>query len=302
MLWVWVSCLPSVLSVVCPMRFTADELMTVPVRVGNEIEELVVDTGSFSNVVLGKHIRTTHAKMTPLLFQQVHINHAVISRQPVEMQCGHDEFLKLNSKIFVAPEKINGVKGILGFSLERLRGFDWHRIEIALPEIGSPDQPKLTIYEDENSMADVWDKKNPVNSNYYWSFRILELRISHQVIHLSQPTSVIFDTGSNYFGFSENLFNAIEPLLRSNCGGSVIAVDSMEFDHVPVRESEECRPALFLVDPSRFAGDLKQQEIVIIGTRGLRGKTLTLHKHRSTKDDVYYLSVNYSKLREGYLL
>lgn len=282
----------------CSLNLNPDELLTVPAVIGDsESREMVLDTGSFTNVVFGTQKRMAENNISPteLQFQILNVKKAFRSNQSVALQCERGRTVPMPPTVFRAmQEPPSGlIGGIVAFSPKTLAKEKWAQVAVSFPPLGENISPSLTFHSESNTHG----VQIPLNSYHYWSFRITSIRLGDTGILLTKPTSVIFDTGTNYFGVSPGLWQSVTLSLGQACTATSIVLgteetpDPLEFLHVPLMEGATCAPAVFHIDQSRFAGALSHHEIILIGTRGLRGKTLSLHKHTG-KDPEFYLSLN----------
>jgi hypothetical protein len=141
------------------------------------------------------------------------------------------------------------------------------------------------------------DKTNegrvPVVSDYYWAADILSISIGGSKID-RQNVVVIFDTGSNYFGVSRGILRSlITKIQDKECRDELMLqmTDSVHVSFAPevyTRNGQCDDLAISEIDQSRF-GDLASREVIIVGTRGLRGKTLIINRDSSKKDSFYIL-------------
>lgn len=278
-------------SVTCPLELDHDELPTLSMQIGGKTRHMVVDTGSFNHVLFeSSHSVSGHLRTEPLLFQSLPKSHGMRSSQPLIGQCGPGD-VHFGSDIIVTQKWYNSIQGILGLSpmvLEHV-SVEWYSASISLPTNSGG---TLSFNPNPGERDPSWFR---ANSKHYWAAPISSLNVAGQVIELNKPTSVIFDSGSNFYGFTSGLVEEVRRIVHG-CQGTEIAMVSgdtpIRFLHTPIQGT--CTPAIFQVDQLRFAGHLGTNEIVIIGTRGMRGKTVNLHKS-SMNDNappVYYISVN----------
>ena len=224
------------------------------------------------------------------------------------------------------------IKGILGFNQDKFRDNnvlfllnsvpDWYSVAIHVPSVLQPHTRSDASITINRKVGPGSLRKNDnagpylhVNSKHYWSTVITRLKMigenGNEVI-ITAPDgkqfSVIFDTGSNYFWATSGIWNQIDDAISAGNKGFVIDTkaysdintDSDPFDvslRFPSDETGDFDKNLnrdFTVqriDQSRF-DDLAKHEILVVGTLGLRGKTLRIFaKDSSPKRGEFVISV-----------
>lgn len=285
-------------SIECPLRSNADELLLIGT-------ELIVDTGSADTILLGGSGMVE--SLGRIEYQGLSFREARASRPVVIEGCSAPLLVPRAHEAEMLGGRPMG-KGILGLGREKLGDSmlfspelaAWNTLSIQVAPTGGG----MLILKDAN-LRPVKPTLT-LNSMYYWSTDLNEIHIGTFPVKPTRKTAVIFDTGSNYFGISPGLYETVtEALLKDDCHPQLtLTVKSTTGEHVKLSYNSNiyaqdpapelrygtCSLAIGKIDQRNF-GDLANHDIVIIGTRGLKGKTLNIHK--SSKNEYGFLiSIN----------
>ena len=221
------------------------------------------------------------------------------------------------------PDYGDAIQGLVGLNLDAINGNNLfltrpfgniRSVSIKIPMVLQPGvvgDGMIVIKSKKMSIRGVYDGPYMhVNSRHYWSTVVTKLKLGDTVIAApdGRTISVIFDTGSNYFAVSQGLYGDIQEAIRDGKAGFVIETMayfdtntdskpksvSMKFPSDTMGNFNKDMNREFVVekiDQSQF-DDLANYEIVVIGTRGLRGKTLNIFPSDSpAKPGEFVLSV-----------
>ena len=250
----------------CPLAFNDQELLVMVGPIA-----MIVDTGSSETIVFGKAGSSEYF----VDYQDMHLGVSPL---------GSVAFNGCSAPLVVP--HVSQSEGGLGGGILGLG-----RAKLGNAFLFSQDAPRwktMSITVDKNKSMFVLLDSNlrvgefllPVNSQYYWSTPLESITVADA--RLLGTTSVIFDTGSNFFGLSPGIYKSItDAIIRDGCKSDLV----LEFGGVTLAyppsvysiNASKCQLAIGEINQEKF-GDLSNQEIVIIGTRGLMGKTINIHK------------------------
>ena len=224
---------------------------------------------------------------------------------------------------------LEAIQGLVGLNLDAINGnslfltrpFEAIRsISIKFPSVLQPgvtSDGMMLIKSKKFAIRGAYDGPYfHVNSRHYWSTIVTKLTIGKNkgnadIVIPAPPgknIAVVFDTGSNYFGVTDGLYADVQEAIRDGNAGFIIEMMryfdtntdskptpvSMKFPSDSMGNFNKDLIQGFLVekiDQSQF-DDLANFEIVVIGTRGLRGKTLSIFPNDSpAKVGEFLLSV-----------
>lgn len=288
----------------CPLqRSRKDELLTVQYQPDpGRILDLIIDTGSGGTILFDHSANGIRDTVRSVGFQGNRIG-LVHSHNRGSLVC---QGLHLD---VTSPDLTTGnnrdletvADGILGLGQRALRE------DGALPLLFSPSAPEwCSVYISQNDIRFVADQHLrgalnyfPLVSQYYWATHLGSLLVGSAEL-VTRSTAVVFDTGSNFFGFSETLFvHVTEGLSKNSCNDDlVLNIHGQEVRFMPEEYlvAGSCGDfAIGKIDPSPL-GDLSGSEVMIVGTRGLRNHEFGIHKRTSSRNDVLSISFNYSEI------
>ena len=294
-------------SIECPLLASSvDDLITVAVRGDDGATlQLIVDTGAAGVVLFSQEASPSidHA----VTFQGANIGHLRHHNRGLTLLCAPQLPVGASSALEGDPQPSdlrNVADGILGLGG---RGFTTNPSFLFSSE--APKWSEVTIHVFENGgghlsfrLEQVPEIRGiPTVSNYYWAVALTGIRIGSTHVPSSDHqagTIVIFDTGSNFFGASSRLFaSLIQAIGESNCNEPLTLVLALSEEITfPAKsltlEDGKCdKLAIAQVDQSRF-GDVADRQVIIVGTRGLRGKSISLIKGTSKAGQSVYLHLS----------
>lgn len=292
----------------CPLQHSRkDELLTVQYQPDpGKILNLIIDTGSAGTILFDHSANGLGDTVGSVAFQGYRIG-LVHSHNRGSLICQGsnlditrpDVTTGFNSGL---DSVADGIVGLGQRALQRALGD-----EGALPFLFSESAPAWSsIYICQNDIRFVSGQhfRRPFNyfplvSQYYWATSIASLLVGSNEL-VTSSTAVVFDTGSNFFGFSPTLFvDVTRDLFNNSCKDDlVLNIHGQEVKFSPAEYlvEDNCGDfAIGEIDPSPL-GDLSRSEVMIVGTRGLRIHEFGIHKGTSSRNDVLSISFNYSKI------
>ena len=291
----------------CPLVITGDQLLALTITNGltgseEQVRDLIVDSGSEHNAIFDSSAPMTPAHRGSLRFQgglnveEMGVNDGYFGT----VKC--EPYLDIMKGEFVigSPSSTGGVplQGTIGLGQDVLvnpKNFLWRRFEqlaavsVAIPlslQPGFPGEARLTVFGD-TSAPGYNGPFMKVNSSRYWSSRVIKLIVGGTTIGDNRGISVVFDTGSNYFGATTGIY---DDLKKAACGSKIEVItpafsrdstrplDSPFYLTFPFKNDgpEDCDTFVEALNPEGF-GEISGDEVLIIGTLGMRGKTLSIY-------------------------
>jgi hypothetical protein len=213
------------------------------------------------------------------------------------------------------PLPLQGIVGLGQDILVNPNNFLWKRfsefgaVSVRIPSLLQPRVPSdalLSVY-DKTDAVRIPGYNGPLmktNSDRYWSTQVSSIAIGNVAVTGGGNISVVFDTGSNYFGATSGIYDSLK---NAACGTDIqINVDAFSRDdsiHLenplnllfPLKGTSsngKCDTYIEKLDQSGF-GEISNGHVIIVGTLGLRGKTVTIYPLRSSspKRGEFYLSI-----------
>lgn len=289
-----------------------DGLYTLPLihGDGDKAINLIVDTGSAGTMIFSKSEPPLAKKDSSVFkFQNMQVG-------LIRPHSSSSDYLDCSQKITLETPLIgalnannditNVADGIIGLGRLKLGTAktsppflfsqyppQWSTLTLSFPQ--SPrENGKLTF-----SSINELHRNNavPVVSEYYWAVRVLAI----SSITLEKPVVAIIDSGSNFIGLSDRLYQPVRDFVQNQLcpkrqgldislegEGGHRALFFIERDQYAIGDA--CNDLAFTKIDSSKLGDLYDNDVIILGTRALAGKTVGIHK---AVDKVqYYLSVN----------
>jgi len=321
---------------VCSLTVTGDQLLSLSVGGGSVgdplstappyIVNMVVDTGAKHSLIFDPRIPAQKQSTYSISpdGNEIKFQNFVVEKRGVNTvslmtnACNFPVAIPQSSVEMAAPMKPDlgePIQGLVGLNIDAISeknlfitrpfGDDLKSISIKIPTVLQPGvrNEGVLVVKRKGSGSIRGEYNGPymhVNSRHYWSTIVTKLKVGERTV-ITAPDgkliSVVFDTGSNYFGVSEGLLADVQEAIRDGKVGFVI--ETMAYldpntDSKPMPVSMRFPSDSFgsftkdlsqgfvveKVDQSQF-DDLAQSEIVVIGTRGLRGKTLSIFTNDS---------------------
>jgi hypothetical protein len=140
----------------------------------------------------------------------------------------------------------------------------------------------------------------PLVSDYYWAGGLDSMSFGASAIPTGEQPAVVFDTGANFFGMSRGLLGRVKAAIAEHgCDKELKIGVTSQGEPVTITFGPEhyliegdCGSlAISQIDQTQL-GDLAHRDVMIVGTRGLRGKTISLHKQSSSKQPRLFLTIN----------
>ena len=263
----------------CALEFNHDQLLVVK----STEATLVVDTGASNSVVFeegGKQrSRPISSASKKVQYQEISVE-ANESDRKIQLVCWPKPVEIGN--VLVSTGGLGGpmnVEGILG--LGRAHTTPWTSFSVQVP--ADAGETGTLILTTSHLRPVPPSNLLPLCSHDYWATTLVGLKIGAQPIVLpGGPTAVVFDTGSNFFGLSSALFKVVSIDL-SGCPAptlTVILAGGVElvYESSSYSEDPECGSLAVGEIDQKSLGDLAHGEVFVVGTRGLRGKTLSIFK------------------------
>jgi hypothetical protein len=290
-----------------------DDLLTIPVLQSDDsVRNLIIDTGASGAIFFDPS--TDESTSSGIDFQQTSIgdlrphSQASLSCSPaVQMLTAPVSGRPRFPDLFNVADGILGLGG-RGFKSYRSFLFDehapkWSTVSITVPsELKKEGRPAAKMIITTSALRNAAGSFVPVISDYYWAAGADGMKIGTSYIQHPSNMAIIFDTGSNHFGASPGMIDIVTKAIKANgCKDPLVLELSNpktgKSVHVSFRSEdyaldEKCNElAIAQIDQSRF-GDLSGREVLIVGTRGLRSKTISLYRGTASMNADLYLSVD----------
>lgn len=331
--------------IVCPLGISRDQLLTLQIRSGYPTDPLsvsspyvvrmVVDTGAKHDLIFDPRIQAEKRNRysvapdgSEIQFQSFVVEQRGVNTVPfITVACSVPVVIPQSSVTMAAALKQDPgepIQGILGFNQDALRDNtmfltqaipDWKSLSIHVPAVlqANKGSDAMVMIKKSGLMRGTNDGPYMhVNSRHYWSTFITKLRIGDDKVidpPAGKKITVVFDTGSNYFGATDGILDAIQDAIADGKLGltiDLLAYRDINTDSVPMpvamkfpSDSRGKFPEKlygnFIVEKIDQSGfdDLAKDEIILIGTRGIRGKTLNIFpKESPPKSGEFAISIS----------
>jgi hypothetical protein len=336
---------PSV--IVCKLGISRDQLLTFPIRSGYPTDplsvdspyvvDMVVDTGATHDLIFDPRVQAEKRNsysVSPdggeIKFQTFVVEQRGFNTVPfITVACNVPVIIPQSSVTMAAALKQDPgepIQGIVGFNQDSLRDKtlfltnampDWKSLAIEFPPVlqpGSGSNAMVIMKQSGNIRGNTEGPYMHVNSKHYWSTVVTELKVGNDAVidpPKGKKITVVFDTGSNYFGASAGILNAIQDAIADGKLGLTIetaAYEDIDTDSKPypvtmrfpsnsMGNFEKTLNRNFIVEKIDQSGfdDLATHEIILIGTRGLRGKKMSIFvKDSPPKSGEFAISIGNS--------
>ncbi len=290
--------------------------MTIPVtRSDGSLLQLIVDTGAAGAVFFDSRARTLGPNA--LTFQQASIGQ-IRRHGTISLECSPTQALGPSVIGKPVPSDLADVAdGILGLGGPGFSDFNshqpsflysdqapkWTHVSVSVPLDLKTGSGSLGFHT--RRLRTTIGQSVPVISDYYWAAGADSIALGDRILHAAPKTAIIFDTGSNFFGASRGIApKIIDAIKKGNCRDPLTMKltpqsDPVKRDPVTITFGPDsytlngdCTDlAIGEIDQSQF-GDLANHEVIIVGTRGLLGRTVSLNRQSSSKRGGLYLTLN----------
>ena len=284
----------------CPLVSSRmDGLLTVPVtQPDGSLLYLIVDTGAAGPVFFGPAApAAAGTSLAPIEYQQGEVGAVhphIVAGSGMSLAC--DLRLALPNAVIGEPsppdlrDVADGILGLGGPGFGESSSFlysknahPWSSVSITIPST----MTGPALHFRKQHLRTTVSQSVPVVSDYYWAADLNGIRVGDEPIAGLSNMVVVFDTGSNFFGLSPELLDKLRAaVVKSGCVKPIsISLQSnvnLSFGPEQYTIERNCNDlAMAAIDRSRL-GDLAQKNVLIVGTRGLEGKTLNLHRQSVT--------------------
>jgi hypothetical protein len=285
-------------SIMCPLVSSRmDGLLTVPVaQPDGSYLHLIVDTGAAGPIFFGP-AAPVGPSLASIEYQQGEIGSVrphILAGSGLSLAC--DLRLAIPNAVIGEPTPLDlrdvadGILGLGGPGFGERSSFLYSNKAVPWSSVGITIPSAMTgpaLHFRKQNLRTTVSQSVPVVSDYYWAADLNAIRVGDQPIQGLSDMVVVFDTGSNFFGLSPPLLDKLrEAVVKSGCVKPIsITLQSninMSFGPEQYTIERNCNDlAMAAIDRSRL-GDLSHKNVLIVGTRGLEGKNLNLHRQSST--------------------
>jgi hypothetical protein len=289
--------------VTCPLvasRF--DNLLVVPVTLqsNSQRKEFIVDTGS-AGPLLFDSSDSDRPNEAITEFQGAQIG-TVKQHQVLTLACEPEISITHSVAGAPNPRDLSGVAdGILGlggpgFGVDNSFLFSqstptWNVASVSISQGLASGTLKLSLQNIRPNKSRLL----PLVSKYFWAVEVSSIGIGSHALILTNPTTAVFDTGSNFFGLSPQLYKEFISMLKlTNCQERIllnlVGEIQVVFEPSTFTLDNECMNlAISQIDQTKL-GDISNHEVMVVGTRGLAGKAISLI--RTSNEGSSYLQIN----------